>query len=82
MTDSAYVKDGITKWLSGWKAKGWQTAARKPVKNEDLWKALDEASARHDITWEWIKGHAGHEYNERADALARQGMSPYKEGSS
>ncbi len=78
ITDSTYVRDGITKWLHGWKAKGWKTAAKKPVKNEDLWRALDEAQARHDVTWEWVKGHAGHEENEAADQLARDGMAPFK----
>lgn len=77
-TDSTYVRDGITKWISGWKAKGWKTAAKKPVKNEDLWRALDDISAKHDITWKWVKGHAGHPENERADALANQGMALYK----
>ena len=79
VTDSSYVKDGITKWIHGWKAKGWKTASKKPVKNEDLWKRLDEATLRHDITWEWVKGHAGHPENERADELARQGMAPFKD---
>jgi len=78
ITDSSYVKDGITKWIFGWKKKGWKTANKKPVKNEDLWKRLDEATVRHDITWEWVKGHAGHPENERADELARQGMAPFK----
>jgi len=78
VTDSAYVKDGITKWLAGWKRNGWKTAAKKPVKNEDLWKRLDEAQARHQIDWQWVKGHAGHPENERADALARAGMAPFK----
>lgn len=78
VTDSAYVKDGITKWLEGWKRKGWKTAAKKPVKNEDLWRRLDTAQARHDVRWEWVKGHAGHPENERADALARSGMAPFK----
>ena len=73
-TDSTYVKDGITKWLTGWKAKGWKTAAKKPVKNQDLWQALDDATQRHQITWAWIKGHAGHAENERADELARMGI--------
>lgn len=77
-TDSAYVKDGITKWLHGWKRNGWRTAAKKPVKNADLWERLDAAQARHDVTWQWIKGHAGHVENERADELARQGMAPFK----
>ena len=77
-TDSAYVKNGITSWLHGWKRNGWKTASKKPVKNEDLWRALDDAAARHDITWAWIKGHAGHPENERADELARAGMDPFK----
>jgi ribonuclease HI len=74
-TDSVYVKDGITKWIHGWKAKGWKTAAKKPVKNQDLWRALDEALADHEVTWHWVKGHAGHPENERADALARAGIT-------
>ncbi|MCA1776921.1 MAG: ribonuclease HI [Loktanella sp.] len=78
VTDSSYVKDGITKWIFGWKAKGWKTAGRKPVKNEELWKRLDAATQRHDVTWEWVKGHAGHPENERADELARAGMEPFK----
>ena len=78
VTDSAYVKNGVTQWIHGWKRNGWKTSTKKPVKNEDLWKRLDEAQARHDVRWEWIKGHAGHEENERADALARAGMAPYK----
>ena len=78
VTDSVYVKDGITKWIFGWKKKGWKTAANKPVKNEELWKRLDTATQRHDVTWEWVKGHAGHPENERADELARAGMAPYK----
>lgn len=78
VTDSAYVKDGISSWMFGWKKKGWKTAAGKPVKNEDLWKRLDEATRRHQITWEWVKGHAGHPENERADELARRGMAPFK----
>ncbi len=81
VTDSAYVKNGITGWLHGWKRNGWKTSTRKPVKNVDLWQRLDEAQARHDVTWEWIKGHAGHEGNERADELARAGMAPYKTSS-
>ncbi|MFO6465512.1 ribonuclease HI [Jannaschia sp. KMU-145] len=80
ITDSAYVKGGITGWLHGWKRNGWKTSTRKPVKNEDLWRRLDEAAARHDVTWEWVKGHAGHPENERADALARAGMAPFKPG--
>ena len=79
-TDSTYVKDGITKWINGWKAKGWKTAARKPVKNEDLWRLLDDAAAKHDIEWKWVKGHAGDPGNERADELANQGMTIYKPG--
>jgi len=78
VTDSAYVKGGITEWLRGWKHNGWKTSTRKPVKNEDLWRRLDEARARHAVTWEWVKGHAGHPENERADALARAGMAPFK----
>ena len=78
VTDSAYVKNGVTGWIHGWKANGWKTSTRKPVKNVDLWQRLDEAQARHDVTWEWIKGHAGHAENERADALARAGMAPFK----
>jgi len=77
-TDSRYVKNGITDWLPGWKAKGWKTACRKPVKNKDLWQALDAAIARHDISWHWVKGHSGHPGNDRADELARAGMAPYK----
>jgi ribonuclease HI len=78
VTDSAYVKGGITAWLPSWKKNGWKTMSRKPVKNEDLWQRLDAAAARHDVTWEWVKGHAGHPENERADALARAGMKPFK----
>jgi ribonuclease HI len=70
-TDSRYVMDGATKWLAGWKTKGWKTADKKPVKNEDLWRALDVELARHQITWRWVEGHSGHVENERADALAR-----------
>ena len=73
-TDSQYVKNGITEWMRGWKARGWKTADKKPVKNEDLWKRLDEARLRHEVDWRWVKGHAGHEHNERADELARRGM--------
>lgn len=73
-TDSEYVKNGITKWIHGWKAKGWQTADRKPVKNVDLWQRLDTARQRHEIEFHWVRGHAGHPENERADALARQGL--------
>ena len=81
VTDSAYVKDGITKWLLGWKDNGWRTAAKKPVKNVDLWQKLDDAQAHHKVTWQWVKGHAGHPENERADALARQGMKSFKKTS-
>ena len=78
VTDSSYVKDGVTTWIHGWKRNGWKTAAKKPVKNVELWQRLDAAQARHNVTWEWVKGHAGHPENERADALARAGMEPYK----
>ena len=77
-TDSSYVKDGISGWIEGWKRNGWKTAAKKPVKNDDLWQALDEARKRHQVTWNWIKGHAGHPENERADELARIAMEPFK----
>lgn len=77
-TDSSYVKDGISKWIHGWKKNGWKTASKKPVKNAELWQALDGAVAHHDVTWHWLKGHAGHPENERADELARQGMEPFK----
>lgn len=80
VTDSAYVKNGVTGWIFGWKRNGWKTANKKPVKNVELWQRLDEAQARHDVTWEWVKGHAGHPENERADELAREGMKPYKKG--
>ena len=75
VTDSVYVRDGVTKWIHGWKRNGWRTAAKKPVKNEDLWKRLDMAAARHVIDWRWTKGHAGDPGNERADALANEGMA-------
>lgn len=71
-TDSQYVQKGITEWIKGWKARGWKTAAKKPVKNADLWRELDEAQAKHRITWQWVKGHAGHPENERVDDLARE----------
>lgn len=77
-TDSVYVRDGITKWLHGWKRNGWRTAAKKPVKNAELWQALEDARKRHDVNWHWVKGHAGHPENERADQLARDGMEPFK----
>ncbi len=73
-TDSKYVMDGITGWIHGWKARGWKTADKKPVKNDDLWKRLDAARARHEVKWHWVKGHAGHELNERADQLANLGI--------
>jgi ribonuclease HI len=73
-TDSQYVQKGISEWIHGWKQRGWKTAAKEPVKNADLWQALDAAQARHKIEWRWIKGHAGHEGNERADALANRGV--------
>jgi len=78
VTDSAYVKNGVTGWIYGWKRNGWRTSNKKPVKNVELWQRLDAAQARHDVTWEWVKGHAGHPENERADELAREGMAPYK----
>ena len=78
VTDSTYVKNGVTSWIHGWKRNGWRTANKKPVKNADLWQRLDEAQARHTVTWEWVKGHAGHPENERADELAREGMAPFK----
>lgn len=80
ITDSVYVKDGVTKWIHGWKRNGWKTAAKKPVKNVELWQRLDAAQAAHTVTWEWVKGHAGHPENERADELARAGMEPFKPG--
>ena len=73
-TDSRYVMDGLTKWLPRWKANGWKTADKKPVKNADLWRALDEAAARHDVVWRWVRGHDGHLENERADLLARSAI--------
>jgi ribonuclease HI len=78
VTDSAYVKNGVTEWIHGWKRNGWRTAGKDPVKNVELWQRLDAAQARHKVTWKWIKGHAGHAENERADALARAGMAPFK----
>ena len=74
-TDSTYVKDGITKWLQNWKSNGWKTAAKKPVKNQDLWKQLEAQTVRHAVDWRWVKGHSGHPDNERADALANKGMN-------
>jgi ribonuclease HI len=78
VTDSAYVKNGVTEWIHGWKRNGWRTAGKDPVKNVELWQRLDAAQARHKVVWRWIKGHAGHAENERADALARAGMAPFK----
>lgn len=79
-TDSQYLRGGITSWLQGWKARGWRTADKKPVKNIDLWQRLDLAAQPHEISWLWVKGHAGDAENERADELARQGMAPYLKG--
>jgi ribonuclease HI len=73
-TDSVYVRSGITQWLRAWRARGWKTADKKPVKNQDLWEALDAAAARHEVTWHWVRGHSGHVENERADALANEGI--------
>lgn len=79
-TDSAYLRNGITQWIHGWKRNGWRTADRKPVKNAELWQRLDEATRRHDVSWHWVKGHSGHPENERADELAREGMAPFQQG--
>jgi ribonuclease HI len=76
-TDSEYVRNGISTWMEGWKLRGWKTADRKPVKNVELWQRLDQARSQHEVTWHWLKGHAGHAENEQADALARQGMQPF-----
>ena len=76
--DSQYVKDGITKWIHGWKKNGWKTSDKKPVKNAELWQRLDAALKAHQVSWHWVKGHAGHDDNERADELAREGMAPFK----
>jgi len=73
-TDSKYVKDGVESWMPNWKARGWKTAKKKPVKNQDLWQALDEAVNRHELVWKWVKGHAGNPGNEEADALANRGI--------
>ncbi|MDD7970441.1 ribonuclease HI [Roseinatronobacter alkalisoli] len=78
VTDSAYVKNGVTSWIHSWKRNGWRTAGRKPVKNAELWQRLDTAQERHSVIWKWVKGHAGHPENERADELARAGMAPFK----
>jgi ribonuclease HI len=77
-SDSNYMRDGITKWIHGWKRNGWRTADKKPVKNAELWQRLDAARARHHVTFHWVKGHAGHDENERADELAREAMAPFK----
>lgn len=77
-SDSSYVRDGIKSWIHGWKKNGWKTADKKPVKNAELWQALDSARNRHDVSFHWIKGHAGHPENERCDELARQAMAPFK----
>ena len=74
MTDSQYVRQGITQWIEGWKRNQWRTSAKKPVKNQDLWQLLDELTSRHEVTWEWVKGHSGHPDNELADALANRGI--------
>lgn len=79
-TDSKYVLQGITEWLPGWKQRGWKTASKQPVKNDDLWRRLDEAVTRHHIEWVWVKGHAGHEGNERADQLANRGVEEILNG--
>jgi ribonuclease HI len=78
-TDSEYVRKGITEWLAGWKRRGWKTADRKPVKNEALWRRLDELASRHEVRWHWVKGHSGHAENERADALANRGVASLTE---
>lgn len=77
-TDSKYVKQGIQQWLAGWKRNGWKTASKQPVKNQDLWQALDQACQRHQVEWRWVKGHAGHDENERADQLANRGVESVK----
>jgi ribonuclease HI len=77
-TDSEYVQKGISSWINGWKRNGWRTSAKQPVKNADLWQRLDTAQARHDVHWHWVRGHAGHAENERADELAREGMRPFQ----
>jgi len=79
VTDSTYVRDGITKWIFGWKKNGWRTADKKPVKNEDLWRRLETAMAPHEVEWEWVKGHAGHAENERADDLARAAIAALRD---
>jgi Ribonuclease HI len=74
-TDSVYVRDGVTRWMANWKRNGWKTAAKKPVKNQNLWEALDTQCQRHTIDWQWVKGHSGHPGNERADELANRGIA-------
>jgi len=81
-TDSNYLKDGITRWMPQWKRRGWKTADRKPVKNIDLWQRLEAAMAPHRVDWFWVRGHAGHPENERADKLAREGMKLFRKGPS
>ena len=81
-TDSQYVMKGISEWIHGWKRRGWKTADKKPVKNDDLWMRLDAARLRHEVDWRWVKGHAGHEFNERADELARRGLAETLEAAS
>jgi ribonuclease HI len=76
-TDSQYLRNGVMQWIHGWKRNGWKTASKQPVKNDDLWMRLDSAQASHNVEWHWVKGHAGHDLNERADELARQGMAPF-----
>lgn len=80
-TDSKYVKQGITEWIHNWKRNGWRTAAKKPVKNSDLWQELDELAAKHDVVWDWVKGHSGHPENELADSLANRGIDELAQGS-
>ncbi|AQT46850.1 MULTISPECIES: ribonuclease HI [Bartonella] len=80
-TDSVYVRDGISSWIDGWKARDWKTSAKKPVKNADLWQQLDLARSRHEVNWHWVKGHAGHPENERCDALARKGVDENRQNS-
>ena len=79
-TDSVYVRSGITEWLPAWRARGWRTADKKPVKNEDLWRSLDDAARAHEVEWHWVKGHAGHPENERADLLANKGIDRAMDG--
>ena len=81
VTDSTYVRDGVTKWIHGWKKNGWKTAAKKPVKNADLWMELDEAAARHEVQWDWVKGHSGDPDNDRADELARLAIAQMRDAS-